>query len=449
MTRWLSLLLLSQASFASMINVETILENVETQFPKMLMQREKVKASLGKLQKSRGAFDVTLKGNYKNYLEGYYDAELSEVALNKPIGFANSELSIGQKKGTGLIPVYLQEYATDQDGEFFLRFNLSLSRYREIDNRRFNLWVNKNNVAIEKYKTALKLIDVKISVNQTYWSWFYYYQKKSVYEELLKLNKNRFKAIKKRVASNDLARIYLTESELYILKFQNQLVAINSELDQYFAKLKLYYPKLRKDMQPVIAIEDKFAYEPSAYTPMRAIKIRPELKIIDLLRVNNNFDIKLAEQKNKPKIDIIAERFEAQDRKSPYVDESIIGIKFDIPIERDLGNGDIARARSENKVLVAQQELIKREIIAQVSNLNTRIQADLDSIKITKKEVRNAKKLQKAEWTKFRSGASDFFLINNRDMKYAESKLYLMEKYVDFQVSNFTLKQWFNPVVPK
>lgn len=442
------LILISLNTNASIIKVETILEDVEKNFPKLIMQQEKINASLGKYQKSKGAFDVSLKGEYKNYLEGYYDAELSEISLNKPIGFANSELSIGQKKGTGLIPVYLQEYATDQTGEFFLRFNLSLNRYRDIDNRRFNLWVNKNNVVIEKLKMALKLIDVKISVNNVYWTWFFYNQKKAIYQELLKLSKNRFKAIKQRVAKNDLAQIYLTESELYILNFQNELVAIEAELNQYFAKLRLYYPKLSKDMSPILNIEENSNFDSTQFNSEKALKIRPELKIIELLKENNQFDIQLAEQKTKAKIDLIAERYEAQDKKSPYLDENIIGIKVDIPIERDLGKGDIARAKSENKILFAQQELIRREVLAQITNLNTRIQADLDSIKITKKEVQNAKKLQRAEWTKFRSGASDFFLINTRDMNYAKSKLYLTQKYVDFKISSFMLKQWFNPIVP-
>lgn len=441
------LILLPNIVFSSVIEVDSILNEVEKNYPKILMQREKVNASMGKVQKSRGAFDVTLTADYKNYMEGYYDAELSEVALNKPIGFSNSQISIGHKKGTGIIPVYSQEYATDSEGEFFLRFNISLNRYREIDNRRFNLWVAKNNLTIEKLKTSLRLIDAKININKVYWSWFYYYQKKNIYEDLLKLNQERFSAIKKRVAQNDLAKIYLTESELYILKFQNELVAINAELDQYYAKLKVYYPKLESQMKPVSSIEENLNYDQRKYDPSKALVIRPEIKIIDLLKGNNEFDIKLAEQKNKAKIDFIAERYEAQNGRSPYLDETVIGIKLDIPIERDLGNGDIARAKSENKILMAQKELIKREIIAQITNLNTRIESDIESFKITKKEVRNAKKLQSAEWIKFKSGASDFFLINTRDVNYAKAKLYLIERYVDFKISNFTLHQWFNPVI--
>ena len=164
---------------ANILTFEQVKTSLNENFPKIVEQQEKLKSAESKLQKNQGAFDLSLNLKGKQYQEGYYDGQMRKVSLDKPLSFMNSNLSLGQKKGVGIIPVYNQEYATDDAGEFFIRFELSLLRYRSIDPARFDLWSSRNQVEIEKLKMALKRKDVYINANLAYWKWFFYFHKKN------------------------------------------------------------------------------------------------------------------------------------------------------------------------------------------------------------------------------------------------------------------------------
>jgi hypothetical protein len=430
-------------AFSSTLTFEDIQKHLELNFPKILEQEEKIKSSQSKQQKAEGAFDISLNVKGKKFTEGYYDGEMSKISIDKPFTFLNSTASIGQKKGIGVIPVYDQEFATDNYGEFFVRFEASLLRYRSIDPNRYELWFSRNQVEIEKLKLLLKKQDVYVSANFTYWKWFFYRQKKKLYEELINLNQERISAVEKRVMKNDLARIYLDESMQYLYAFQSELALIDGELAEIEAKLKIYYEKLNTGYEPV-AVD--FITEILRNEHIQEIKEivshRPEIKINQLLLQNQDFDINLARQKILPKLDLALEHYNAQDRQAPYLDESLVAVSLQIPIERNLGQGDISRARAEKRMLDAQRLFIEREITSIIEQLQAKLNSDVQIYQFSLKESEVAKKLQNAEWIKFRNGSSDFFVINTRDANYAKARLKLLESYVDYQISSYLLKTW-------
>jgi len=433
---------------ANILTFEQVKTSLNENFPKIVEQQEKLKSAESKLQKNQGAFDLSLNLKGKQYQEGYYDGQMRKVSLDKPLSFMNSNLSLGQKKGVGIIPVYNQEYATDDAGEFFIRFELSLLRYRSIDPVRFDMWSSRNQVEIEKLKMALKRQDVYINANLAYWKWFFYFHKKKLYEELVSLNKSRLDAVEKRVQKNDLAKIYLVESLQYLYAFEGELASVEGALSETQAKLKIYFQDLNQESLPLtVNFQEEKLPIYGLQEINNVIANRPEIKINKILLQIQDFDISLAEQKMKPKLDLAFEHYDARDKKSPYLDETVVALSLQIPLETNLGKGDINRAQAEKRIIHAEREYFERELESVVNQLDARIRADAKIFEFARLESDSGKKLQNAEWIKFRGGASDFFLINTRDVNYAKARLKVLESYVDYQISYFQMQLWNDPPV--
>ena len=437
----LFLYLLSHFASAKVINPKEYLLQVEENFPKILSQNEKLNIAIGKSQKALGAFDSTFKAKRKQYVDSYYSTQYSDVSVEKAFQPLNTKLAIGYRKGVGNIPVYDGEMATDRDGEFYASLSLSLLRYRSIDANRFGLWKARNEEKIAGYTRDFKRIDILVKGNNAYWKWYFYYYKKSLYEVLVKLSSERIKAIEKRVKRNDLAKIYLVEANQYLLSFRRELVDVSARLRESVAKLKVYYPSASLDSKPIDETKNKIK-KVVKYNISNILERRPELEIYQLMVRNSNLDLSFAKQKLMPKLNLELQRYEARDEKSPYYDENKVGLSFEIPIERSLGKGAVAAARSKVRSLQFEQVLIKRELRASLEALSARIDGDVQAFNILKDEQKAAKTLQKAEWRKFKSGMSDIFVVNVRDVNFAKAKLKTLEKMMDYEQSSFIMSQW-------
>ena len=259
------------------------------------------------------------------------------------------------------------------------------------------------------------------------------------------MNKKRFNAIKGRVAKKDLAKIYLTESEQYLLTFQSDLAEVKAKYKQLLSYLRMYDSKVDDSYVPLYSLPTQEITTHSKKTAN--LSQRPESKILNTLLAANKFSRLNAEQKLQPKLDFSVEHYNSRlDSDEQYGDETMVGIKIEIPIERDLGKGAVAETKAQKMVIDSQFDLLKRELSTQFNNLNYQINGLISSINFTAKELKNTKILQQAEWKKFKAGASDFFLINTRDMNYAKSRIKLIEKYSQYQITKYNLELFTKPI---
>ncbi len=435
----------TQISYANTLKIQDYLQAVKDQYPLIKIQRDKIEKQQGNYQKSKGGFDTSLTLSSKKYAQGYYDMEQNEIAFNRKLPFAHSKIQIGRRQSAGVAPVYYSEAQTDSSGENFIRFQASLLRYREIDPQRYNLYMAKNELKIQKVQSTLKLMDILTKANTYYWKWVVAYEKLQIYKDLVTLNKDRFKAIAGRVKKKDLAKIYLTESEQYLLSFQAELADIEAKYNQSLNFISLYNNNFNFKSKPEYQIDLPISH--SKNLQVHDFSWRPEIKILKYLHDLSEIAITSEAQKLKPKLDFTISHYDSQlDSDQQYGDETLIGIKLEIPIERDLGNGAIAKAKVEKNIISTQILQTRRELKAYGENLENKINGLVKAIHFKSKEVKNTKILQTAEWKKFKAGASNFFLINTRDINYAKSRIGLIEKYSQLQIAKFEREMFINPL---
>ena len=108
-------------------------------------------------------------------------------------------------------------------------------------------------------------------------------------------------------------------------------------------------------------------------------------------------------------------------------------ITFEIPIERNLGKGKIAKANAKIRSLQYQLNFSRDQLRASALQLKNKINTQVQKIGNSIQEVKLAEILQKAEVKKFERGASDFFVINIREQNTADAKVKLIKANLEYQ----------------
>lgn len=435
--------LITLCAIGKEISLQEVLKFTIEHYPEIQIQTLKKSISDAKITESRGAFDLNLKSEGKGYLDGFYDSEFGKIFLDKPIQSFNSKAKLGFRKSNGNLPVYYEEYETDNDGEFFAKFDFSLLRFRQIDQKRFKIIESQNKAKIQQLKLKLKIIDSKNKANKSFLKWAFYKRKEQIYLDLIDINKKRLKAIEIRVKRNDLAQIYLAESTQYLLNFQNQLIETQIELKKAYNQLKVFYPLLSYNDSPNFSLSYSSKFNPQNYVLEKAYMNRPEIQMIKFMKNTAQNSLQLSEQYLAPKLDFSTSYYKTNNDTKKFQDETLVGITLSIPIERKLGKGKIEQSKSTLKLIDATLTDLKLKVALEIENLKAEIKGDIQALKNIDQEVKIAKRLQNAEWIKFKNGASDFFLTNTRDVNYIKASLNYMQKIVELKIARFNLNLWF------
>ena len=138
--------------------------------PYLAILQERAIAS-GDLLSARGAFDLNLNADSRNYPLGYYDRGVHDVFLEQPLRWNGAKVFAGYRLAQGQFPTYYNYLNTRGGGAFVSGFDLPLLRNREIDARR----AKEVQAEIERRKvepTILKQrIDLFKNVSKLYWNW--------------------------------------------------------------------------------------------------------------------------------------------------------------------------------------------------------------------------------------------------------------------------------------
>ena len=426
--------------------------------PTVLAALEKMRSEQEDVRGAKGAFDTKVVSDYRRQTKGDYSTTVSRSFIEKPLRFANSKVYIGQEQISNpngrLSPVYNtgNPATTGQPGMYsVLGLKLSLWKNLLLDPDRANYKNAQLDAKIASAEKTLTELDIARLGQITYWEWVTAKKVHHVFEELLRNGETRNEYLINRNQKGDIAQIIVTENEQYIASRKGALQAAKERLIRAEYALSLFY---RDENGNPILLSSEETYEdyPSKLATMLEnldlssdvddiIKKRPDMKNLAINVEKSEVDLELAKESLKPQIDVTTEYFQrARESADMPRDYLMVMAQVSVPIERNLGNGNIAAARARQMVakrrMSYEQESYKFEVLSSRKSL----QLQLEQVTQSEIEFSKAKELVASETYKFKSGGGNLFLVNlreeaqaNAEASFHETRLAFMNTLLGYQ----------------
>lgn len=427
------------------LTLQMVLTSSMHHYPMILESLKNVEAAKMKVKAALGAFDLKLKAESDTRPQGYYDGASTDIVLEKPLPYINSKIYMGHKSSEGEFPSYEGKVNTLDGGETRAGLSFSLWQDRDIDSRRLKVRLKTLNLSNKELKALEVQIKVKQSASKAYWEWVASGNAYKVHENLLKIALKRDKGLRERISKGDLAKIYQTENQQYIVKRKTKVIASFLKYQESTLSLSLFLRD--KEGRPLLASdkllpskmygEVKILQTQMEQLQKLALKNGPNLLHLDNTIKMLELEEQFGENKLKPRLDFSLEvsRDSGNGAESLQGTENRALLKFEIPIERNLGTGELRAARLKKEGLILKKRLTVEKMQIDTQKLLYRINAAVDKINNTDQEVQFASTLQKAEIQKFDSGASDFFVVNLREQNTADAKIKNIKAHLSYRLS--------------
>lgn len=420
------------------------------------MALENLKAAEEKINARRGAFDAKVTSDYRRQTKHDWNATLHRTQLEKPLRFANSRVYAGteqQSNARGIFaPFYNTGYPQSQYGNYnLIGAKVSLWKDLLIDSDRAALTKAKYDLSIAQGESKLSEWNIARLGQLAYWQWVTARKIKDVYEELLKNGETRNEYLNARSKKGDIARIVVTENEQYVASRKGSLQAATERLVRAKLDLSLFYRDA--NAQPIIPADESYEdYLSKLMSLMERIDInsdvesfihkRPDLKNLALNVTKSEVDLDLAKQDLSPQVDVTTEYFQrtVEHPQGLPRDYLMVMAKVSVPIERNLGNGNIGAARARKMVAEKEMSYGHQTYKNEILTLRQALILRLEQVTQSEIEFTKAKELVESETYKFKSGGGNLYLVNlreeaqaNAEASFHEARLAFMDAYLIYQ----------------
>ncbi len=451
--KWLILLLYSTGTFAGILSTGQIISSVTKHYPLILQAQYRKIEARESLREKKGAFDLRLEGKADTRVDGFYDGNIYGLKLVKPFRTFNTKLYGGFRRSDGLFPSYEGKADTLDEGEYMIGAEFSLLRNRFMHEKQFLERLAR--LKLEKAGNKLEVTQnmVKEQALITYWSWVIAGKSYQIFDDLLKVAEKRQSNLKRRYKRGALAKIQIIENMQYITERRSKRAKAKQVFDNLAIELSLFYrddegkPKAPLSNQ-IPELEwsnfvDKLEKDIS-FSEERLLK-NPKFLNFEVERQEIERSIEFAENSLLPELNFRVESTEDRGEGSSSLEgrENRIMLSLDIPLERNLGKGAIAKEKARMKRLNTTQSFMQETTIAKAQMIKNKITMSKEVIKNALQEVDFAQQLLKAENKLFNNGNSDFFVLNMREQKLAQARQKKLISFLDYMQSFVELNQLY------
>lgn len=435
--------------------------------PNVLAAIQSMQAGEEAVVGARGAFDARVVSDYRRQTKHSpfgengpdYNNTFSRTQLEKPLRLANSKVFVGTEQISNRDGKFSPQYqtgnpsSTGQAGNYSLvGFQLSLLKNLMIDPYRAALRNAKLNAKMAKGDKTLTVLDIGRLGQLAYWEWVTAAKVKNVFDELLKNGETRNEYLVTRTKKGDIAQITVTENEQYVASRKGSLQAAQERLLRAEYALSLFYRDQNGDPIVPDASESYEDYPSNLAVYLEnldlnsnvedVMKSRPDLRNLALAVEKSEVDLQLAKQDLMPRVDVTTEYFKrtVDVRPEMPLDYLMVTAQISVPIEWNLGKGNIAAARARR--MVAEKHMIygQQSYRAEIMSLRRALHLQLEQVTQSEIEFTKATELVASETYKFKTGGGNLFLVNLREeakaraeASFHESRLAFMNTLLSYQ----------------
>lgn len=440
---------------AETLSLADVLNSSKENFPEIKMAIIEIEMQKLKQVEALGEFDTKLSAYSDNRLEGYYDGDFIDVMIEKPMSWSSSKVYAGYRRSNGEIPVYEGKKETLADGESFVGVSLALLRDQKIDIRRFKNKLAKIQTDRSQIKYVQSVLNVRRAATIAYYNWAFAGHVQDVYKELYQISLEREKALKEKFRRGDIAKIYLTENEQYLVARESKLLQSKQYFENAAENLSIFYRN--KEGAPIIVGDDKLPPIGKVSDEISLInkdfhretvklikETHPALKELD--NELGEYQLKEKYYKNQmlPELDFKLEHNNnyGTGPKSLEGDEVRAMIQFNMPLENRKARSKYEVAKIYQNSLKIKRSYKSNQFEVKLNNLFRKLKLNSTVIKNTDLERKLAMKLREAEQERFSKGDSNFLIVNIREQNYATAKI----KNIQSMLNYFTAKAKYDEI---
>lgn len=404
---------------------------------------------------ARGSFDPVVYGSLgaKEFKEDeYFDLREGGVKLPTRLGGLEVKAAYQVNEGARLNP---QNY-TPSDGLVIAGVSLPVGKGLFTDPARTRLRQASNDKKAAPFERSLRLLDLMLNAQKIYWSWVYSAQKLEIFEEAVGLADFRFKSVRERYITGDLAAVDTLEAFIQLQQREAQLR--DSRIDFYAMSYRINNFMWQNDtsknladttLRPLLNWEDELNW--TAET-LNTVGDHPVVRIYQLKIQNLVLDRRLKIESLKPELDVHYNFLSGQnspldDRFDPILTDNFkYGISAKFPLFVRKGIGDVGMANVKIRTSEYDLNLKSRELENKQRASLLNVSLFNEQLGILEDNVENYRALLAAERQKFQNGESSLFLVNRRESKLIEAELKLaktrseyMKEIASFRWANGTL----------
>jgi outer membrane protein TolC len=411
------------------LTLEEVLASSARFSPQIVETLARVRAAEGRALAAEGAFDTVFDVDAKSRVTGYYDGTYVDARASRPLATNGGALYGGYSVSRGDFPTYEDERFTNRLGEIKVGGVFALMRDRLVDARRTGLTLAAGDIDLARLDRELVAIGVQRRAIEAYQNWVAAGLRLRIYRELLTLADERRSGIVRQAQLGARPEILVVENDQNIVRRRSLVTRAEQDLALAANSLSLYLRDAGGE--PIVPSPARLpaALPTIAASPVpQALPDRPDLRTL-LVRIDQSFArLALAENELKPRLDVrgeLANDFGSSGlggRSRNGVD-TIVGVKFSLPLQRRAARGRIAEVRAEIDALGSRRKLIEDQIRIEVNNLGTAAAGATQLAELAAEEAVLATRMAAAERRRFELGASDFFLVNLREEAATDARI--------------------------
>lgn len=427
---WLSM----SASFAEeVLSTQTLMDSIKQFHPKL--QEVAAKRSQAELEEMRalGAFDPVVYQSTALRPSGYYDGQFLEQKVEKRLTDMNARIFGGYRISDGDFPEYEGEMRTLSGGEANVGVAFSLLQNRETDKYRTAL---QNALAARENWLARESAQINSTLYKGLSAMLDWYQASLQYKVIMDLvttTEDRLEGIRTRVENGDLAAISLTEFNATLLSRRLALQRAERELAVTKQVLVFYWRDSQGQMRPIEDIPKAATrltwpftlHQQNSAELKQQVYQHPAVQALQAERVKARNDERLKANQLLPKLDL--ELKVARDlgagSETLVGTESKVGLTFSLPLGQRTAKAERFSAQQKIKELEFALTNLINELERDMAVAMEQVNYGKQMLALNQQQAEIAEKLLEQEFVRFRAGASDLFLLNNREALAIQAKL--------------------------
>lgn len=425
-----------------LLSLDEVIDSLATSFPLLLAIEQERSIAGGQRLAAEGSFDTLLRARAADQTGTFSSGRLDFVA-EQPILENGGSVFAGWRIGDGNFPIYYGDRKTADGGEFRAGVAVPLLRDRPIDRRRVALRQAQIQEQLADPLIQRARLDFFRAAAFAYWNWVAAGEQYRVARELLGLARDRQGYVDERFKLGaDPETLPVLNKRLTAAR-EESLLAAERGLQAAAFRLSLYLrdaagnPIVPGPTRLPIGLMDKATPDSHANRLAEdvalALKNRPELERIRLLKERAATDVALARNRTRPGINAFAAA--AQDvgfsKKTaggagPFATDRTtaeFGLTFELEAQRRDALGRLRTAEAQLAQISAQERFTRDEIAVQVQDATSELVLTYQRLEKAREEYRQAARVRELETESFNQGRTSLVDLNLQEIATAEAQL--------------------------